>query len=206
MARYQRKDTYHQKAKREGFRSRAAYKLEELQRAHRMLRRGQRVVDLGCWPGGWLQVAARLVGPRGRVVGVDKAALDPPLDLANVIAFQADLEEPSVAKRILGALDGRQADVLLCDAAPKLTGIRATDRAHEERLLEAVEALIPLLLQPGGAMILKILEGPEASAVEKRIRARFDKKKATRPDSSRKGTTERYLVASGYRGPTEPAD
>ena len=81
-----------------------------------------------------------------------------------------------------------------------MTGIRDTDRANEERLLEAVEALIPQLLRPGGAMILKILEGPEAQAIEKRIRPHFEKKKATRPDASRKGSSERYLVAQGYRG------
>ncbi len=158
-------------------------------------------MDLGCWPGGWLQVAAKIVGSAGLVVGVDKAALQPPLNLANVFAIQADLEEPSVSKAILDALGGEAADALLCDAAPKLTGIRDTDRANEERLLEAVEALIPLLLRPGGAMIVKILEGPEARAIEKRLRSRFDQKKATRPDSSRKGTSERYLVAKGYRGP-----
>jgi 23S rRNA (uridine2552-2'-O)-methyltransferase len=135
------------------------------------------------------------------VVGVDKTAIDPSLELANVFAIQADLENPSVSKAILDALGGAPADVLLCDAAPKLTGVRDTDRANEERLLEAVEALIPQLLRPGGAMIVKILEGPEAQAIEKRLRSLFDQKKATRPDSSRKGTSERYLVARGYRGP-----
>ena len=201
MARYRRKDAYHQRAKREGFRSRAAYKLQELQRAHRVLRRRDRVVDLGCWPGGWLQVAAGLVGPEGRVVGVDLAAIDPPLELANVVAIRGDLGEASVSKAILEALGGAPADVLLCDAAPKLTGVKATDRAREEALLESVEALIPELLRPGGALVLKILEGPEAQAVERRIRGRFDRAKATRPDASRKGTRERYLVARGYRGP-----
>jgi 23S rRNA (uridine2552-2'-O)-methyltransferase len=200
MARYRRKDAYHQKAKREGFRSRAAYKLQELQRAQRVVSRGDRVVDLGCWPGGWLQVAAQLVGPKGRVVGVDLAEIDPPLELANVVAIQGDLSEASVSKGILEALGGWPCDVLLSDAAPKLTGVKATDRAREELLLEAVEALIPLLLRPGGSLILKILEGPEAQAIERRIRGRFDKAKATRPDASRKGTSERYLVARGYRG------
>jgi 23S rRNA (uridine2552-2'-O)-methyltransferase len=200
MARYQRKDAYHQRAKREGFRSRAAYKLQELQRAQRVVSRGDRVVDLGCWPGGWLQVAAQLVGPKGRVVGVDLAEIDPPLELANVIAIQADLSEAAVSKAVLEALGGEPCDVLLSDAAPKLTGVKATDRAREEALLEAVEALIPVLLRPGGSLILKILEGPEAQAIERRIRGRFEKAKATRPDSSRKGTSERYLVARGYRG------
>jgi 23S rRNA (uridine2552-2'-O)-methyltransferase len=199
MARYHRKDALHQKAKREGFRSRAAYKLQELQQAQRVLSRGDRVVDLGCWPGGWLQVASQLVGPKGRVVGVDLAVIDPPLDLANVVAIQADLSEIAVSKEILDALGGELCDVLLSDAAPKLTGVKATDRAREELLLESVEALIPLLLRPGGSLILKILERPEAQAIERRIRSRFEKAKATRPDSSRKGTSERYLVARGFR-------
>jgi 23S rRNA (uridine2552-2'-O)-methyltransferase len=157
-------------------------------------------VDLGCWPGGWLQVASRIVGPRGRVVGVDVAAIEPPLNLANTIAIQADLADPGVSAAILDALGGEAGDVLLCDAAPKLTGVRATDRAREEALLEAVEGLIPQLLRPGGAMILKVLEGPEAQAVERRIKPLFERAKATRPEASRKGTSERYLVARGYRG------
>ena len=181
-------------------RSRAAYKLQELQRAHGVLRRGQRVVDLGCWPGGWLQVAAREVGPEGRVVGIDLAEISPPLGLANVLALQGDLSDPSALARVREALGAERADVLLSDAAPKLTGVRATDRAREEALLESVEALIPELLRPGGALVLKLLEGPEALAIERRIRSCFEGAKATRPDASRKGTTERYLVATGYRG------
>jgi len=155
-------------------------------------------VDLGCWPGGWLQVAAQAVGPRGRVVGVDKAAIDPPLENANVVAFVDDLEEVGVAERILEALGG-PADVLLSDAAPKLTGVRITDRANEERLLEAIEALIPKLLRPGGDLLLKIMEGPEAQAIDKRIRAGFTKSKTVKPAASRKGTTERYLLARGRK-------
>ena len=139
---YERADHYHQRAKREGYRSRAAYKLEEIQRAHGVLRPGQRVVDLGCWPGGWLQVAARVVGPRGRVVGVDLAAIEPPLDNANTIAFEGDITEAAVRKRILEELGG-PADVLLSDAAPKLSGIRVADRAREEALLEAIKARVP---------------------------------------------------------------
>ncbi len=199
MARYERKDAFYRKAKAEGLRSRAAYKLEELQREHGILRRGQQVVDLGCWPGGWLQMAARIVGPGGRVVGVDLAAIEPPLGLENAIALQGDLTDPGTCERILAELGGRPADVLLSDAAPKLTGIRDADRAREEALLEAIEALIPKLLRPGGAMIVKLLEGPEAQAIERRLRARFASATSTRPDASRKGTSERYLVLKGLR-------
>ena len=199
MARYQRKDHYHQRAKREGYRSRAAYKLEEIQRAQRLLRPGQRVVDLGCWPGGWLQVASAAVGARGRVVGVDRAEIEPALDNENVIAMCGDLAEPRVWKDILEALGGL-ADVVLSDAAPKLSGVRATDCAREEALLEGVEAALPTLLRPGGSLLLKILEGPDAQRVDRRIRERFERARGMRPRASRKGSTERYLVARGYRG------
>jgi 23S rRNA (uridine2552-2'-O)-methyltransferase len=202
VARYERKDAFYRKAKAEGMRSRAAYKLEELQREHRILRAGQRVVDLGCWPGSWLQVAAKIVGPGGRVVGVDLAAIEPPLGLENAVALQGDLADPTTCERVLAELGGRPADVLLSDAAPKLTGIRDADRAREEALLEAIEALIPKLLRPDGAMILKLLEGPEAQVIERRLRARFASASSTRPDASRKGTSERYLVLKGLQAHT----
>jgi len=199
VARYERKDHYHQRAKREGYRSRAAYKLEEIQRAQRLLRPGQRVVDLGCWPGGWLQVASAVVGARGRVVGVDRAEIEPSLEKENVIAICGDLLKPRVWKDVLEALGGL-ADVVLCDAAPKLTGVRATDCAREEALLEAVEAALPTLLRPGGSLLLKILEGPDAQRVERRIRDRFERARGVKPSASRKGTTERYLLARDSRG------
>ena len=198
MARYDRKDAFHQRAKREGYRSRAAYKLQEMERAQSLLSRGARVVDLGCWPGGWLQVAAEAVGPEGRVVGVDLAALDAPLGLANVFAFQGDFAEARVLEEILERLGG-PAGVLLSDAAPKLTGVRATDRAREEALLAAIEAALPRLLVPGGALLVKLLDCPEAAGFVKRIRARFDSARELRPAASRKGSSERYLLARGHR-------
>jgi 23S rRNA (uridine2552-2'-O)-methyltransferase len=193
----ERKDAFHQRAKREGYRSRAAYKLDEFQRDHQLLRPGDRVVDLGCWPGGWLQVAAEAVGPSGRVVGVDLAAIAPPISFETVIAFQADLAEPGVAARILDALGG-PADAVLSDAAPKLTGIRATDRAHEEALLEAIEALLPALLRPGGTLVAKLLEGPEAQAVAKRLQERFASARITKSQATRKGSSEKYLIARDF--------
>jgi 23S rRNA (uridine2552-2'-O)-methyltransferase len=200
MARYERKDAFHRRAKREGLRSRAAYKLAEIDRAERLLAKGARVVDLGCWPGGWLQVAAEAVGPGGRVVGVDLAAIEPPLDLANVFALQGDLTEPAVLATLLERLGG-PADVVLSDAAPKLTGVRATDRAREEALLAAIEAALPRLLAPGGAALVKLLDCPESAGFAKRLRLRFDSARELRPEASRKGSSERYLVARGYRGP-----
>ncbi len=196
---YRHKDPYRERARREGFRSRAAYKLQEIQRSHRLLRPGQKVVDLGCWPGSWLQVAAREVGAAGRVVGVDLAEIAPPLDEANVVALRADLADPATVLLVLDAL-GARAHVLLCDAAPKLSGVRPTDRANEERLLEAIEGWIPELLRPGGDLLLKILEGPEALAIDRRIRSGFARAKTLRPRASPRGTAERYLLARDFRG------
>lgn len=196
---YERKDALYHRAKREGLRSRAAYKLEELQRAHHVLRPGQRVADLGAWPGGWMQVAAEIVGSKGRVIGVDLAAIEPFPDRANVIAIQGDLAEPGVEARILDVLGG-PADVVLSDAAPKLTGVRPTDRAREEALLEAIEALAPKLLRPGGALLLKLLESPEAQAVADRLGRRFAARKTTRLQASRQGSSEKYLIARDFGG------
>ncbi|MCG8591957.1 MAG: RlmE family RNA methyltransferase [Proteobacteria bacterium] len=173
-----------------------------MQQSARVLRRGDRVVDLGCWPGGWLQVASEVVGPRGRVVGVDKAPIEPDLELANVVALLGDLEDPEVAQSIREALGG-PAQVVLSDAAPKLTGIRDADRAAEERLLEAIERLFRALLRPGGQLLVKLLEGPEAAALAKRWRRSFREGRTLKPKASRKGSSERYWLGRGYLGTSE---
>lgn len=198
MPRYDRKDHFHQQAKREGYRSRAAYKLLELSKNRPLLRRGDQVIDLGCWPGAWLQVAADQVGPKGRVVGVDLAETEA-LDRANVFALVGDLTQPAVIEEVLAKLGG-PAHVLLSDAAPKLTGVRATDRAAEEALLLGIEAALPRLLRPGGRLLLKIMDGPEAQAIDKRLRRSFEQARTLKPAASRRGTTERYLFGAGYRG------
>jgi 23S rRNA (uridine2552-2'-O)-methyltransferase len=145
-------------------------------------------------------VAAAAVGARGRVVGVDIDRVDPPITNENVFAFQGDIAEASVIAALLEALGG-PADLLLCDAAPKLTGVRDADRANEAALLEAIERALPELLRPGGDALVKILESAEAQAVDKRLRARFTRAKSVRPAASRPGTRERYLLAFGFRGP-----
>ena len=202
MADYQPKDAFHRRARREGYRSRAAYKLLEFQQRHRLLAAGQRVLDLGCWPGSWLQVAAREVGVRGRVVGVDLSEVAP-LDFANVVAFRGDFTQPSVRIRLLELLGGGMADVLLSDLAPKLSGVRARDRALEAELLMAVEDALPSLLRPGGHLLLKLLDSPEAQEVARRLGARFRNAKSSRPRATRKGSSERYLLGQGFRGPPD---
>lgn len=163
------------------------------------------MVDLGCWPGGWLQRAAQDVGPSGRVVGIDRAAIDPPLGLANVTALCGDLADPETVERLRDALGG-PADVVLCDAAPKLTGVRDRDRAAEEDLLCAVEALLPRLLRPGGDLLLKILDGPEAQQVDLRIRKSFARAKTQKVQATRKGSSERYLLARGFTPRAHPGE
>jgi len=143
-------------------------------------------------------VAAEAVGADGRVIGVDRAAVDEPLGLAQVSTLEADLGDPGLPQLVTQALGGL-ADVVLSDAAPKLTGIRASDRALEEELLEAVVKLLPQVLRPGGDLLLKILEGPEAQAIEKGLRTRFARAKTHKPSASRKGTSERYLLARDFR-------
>ncbi|MFP6640374.1 MAG: RlmE family RNA methyltransferase [Myxococcota bacterium] len=194
-----RKDHFHQRAKREGFRSRAVYKLAQLQGAHRVLRSGQKVVDLGCWPGGWLEEASRAVGARGRVVGVDLQAIDPPLELNNVVALVGDLTDPGIADRVLETLGG-PCHVLLSDAAPKLSGVRETDDAAEECLLEAIESLLAGLLRDRGDLLVKLLECPDAQAFQRRLRERFESVKTVKAAATRKGSRERYLLARGFQG------
>src|SRR5690349_3881144 len=129
---YRRKDAYYRRARAAGYRARSAYKLAELDARFRLLHRGDAVVDLGAWPGGWLQVALERVGPEGRLVGVDVVPIDP-LGAPNVQLLTADVREATSGAAILSAL-GRPADVVLSDLAPKLTGIRDADDARSAEL------------------------------------------------------------------------
>jgi 23S rRNA (uridine2552-2'-O)-methyltransferase len=157
------------------------------------------VVDLGCWPGSWLEEAARAVGAQGRVVGLDLVAIEPPIANRNVEALVGDMTEPVSAERILESLGG-PCDVLLSDAAPKLSGVRERDDAAEEYLLLAVEALNEPLLKKGGDLLIKLLECPEAQAFQQRLRARYSSVKTVKSAATRKGSRERYLLARGFYG------
>jgi 23S rRNA (uridine2552-2'-O)-methyltransferase len=195
---YERKDAYYQRAKREGYRSRAAYKLEEIQRRARVLRAGQAVVDLGAWPGGWLQVAGAIVGARGVVVGVDVAEIAP-LPLASVKLVHGDVGDPAIVAAIRELL-GRPADVVLSDLAPKLSGIAPRDAARAEELAARALAAVDALLRPGGALVMKTFDGAGAEAVRAGVRARFASVRTIGLEATRKGSSERYLVATGFKG------
>ena len=194
---YDRKDAFYQRAKRKGYRSRAAYKLLELQKRGRVLKRGQVVVDLGAWPGGWLQVAAALVGPTGRVVGVDLAEIDP-LPIPQIIVLRDDVSDPGCATRVWEVL-GRKADVILSDLAPKLTGIGPRDAAHAAILAEATRTLAVSLLIPGGTLVTKTLGGKEGELARAALKELFSGVRQLGLDATRKGSSELYLIATGFR-------
>ncbi|HWP34974.1 MAG TPA: RlmE family RNA methyltransferase, partial [Thermodesulfobacteriota bacterium] len=194
-----RRDPFYRRAKREGYRSRAAYKLAELDARHRLLRPGARVLDLGCAPGGWLQVAAERVGPEGRVVGLDLAPVAP-LPEPNVVVIRGDLRDPAALAAAAQALAG-PADVVLSDLSPKLSGVRATDIARSLELLEAAAEAARRLLRTGGSLVAKVFTAPETADWIARLRPAFARVAVETPQATRKGSTETYVVATGFRRP-----
>jgi 23S rRNA (uridine2552-2'-O)-methyltransferase len=194
---YERKDAFYKKAKREGYRARSAYKLIELNREFRVLRPGMQVVDLGSWPGGWVQVAAELVGQTGKVVGIDLVALEP-LSFTHVTLLQGDATDPTQQERILAVL-GSPADVVLSDMAPKLTGIGEVDEARSMELCRAAFHCAQTLLRSGGMLLLKVFMGSEHKTFLSELRLAFTSVKTTKPESSRKGSAETYVFATGFK-------
>jgi 23S rRNA (uridine2552-2'-O)-methyltransferase len=194
---YQRKDAHYRRAKAAGYRARSAYKLAELDDRFGLLKPAARVADLGAWPGGWLQVAAERVGANGRIVGVD---LDPiePLAMPNVTCLQGDLRDAATIERVVQALGGL-ASCVLSDAAPKLTGIRATDDARCEELFESMLHSLPGLLAPGGSLLAKAFMGSGHQASMVRLKGTFAGVKTTRPGASRRGSSELYVFARHFQ-------
>jgi 23S rRNA (uridine2552-2'-O)-methyltransferase len=162
------------------------------------VRRGDAVVDLGSWPGSWLQVLAERVGPTGRVVGVEIRPVEP-LE-AWVTLLQLDLTEPAAPGRVADAL-GRPARAVFCDAAPKMTGIREVDRAAIEELYEGALRVARAVLEPGGSLVLKGFPGPESDRFRGVLRAAFQKVSEVRPEGKRRTSKEFYWLA----GPDRPA-
>jgi 23S rRNA (uridine2552-2'-O)-methyltransferase len=202
VAAYERKDAVYRRAKREGFRSRAAIKLEELDRLFSLLRSGQKVVDLGCWPGGWLQVCADRVGPRGRVVGVDVAETEE-VERPNVVVLTADVYDEGLADRVRDALGG-PADLLLSDLAPKLSGIAASDSARHAALVQRALELARVWLAPGGIFLAKLFMDGEYQDLIRDIRATFSNVKSRKLDTTRKGSSELYVCGRGLKATAPP--
>ena len=188
-------DPYVAAARRQGYRSRAAFKLIELDQRFRLLRPNRRVVDLGCAPGGWTQVAIERVGARGRVLGVDLAETEP---LAGAILLRADLRDPETIAAIRSALGGG-ADVVLSDMAPAATGHHATDHLRIVALAEAAFAAAEEILEPGGIFVAKVFQGGAEGALLAGLKQSFAEVRHAKPPASRAESAETYVVAKGFR-------
>ncbi len=193
--RRQLNDPYVAAARRQGYRSRAAFKLIELDERFHLLRPGGRVVDLGCAPGGWTHVAAERVGRRGLVVGVDIVETAP---LAGAVLLRADLREAEAVAAIRDALGGG-ADVVLSDMAPAATGHAATDHLRIVALAEAAFAVAEELLEPGGIFVAKVFQGGAEGALLARLKQSFAELRHAKPPASRAESAETYVVAKGFR-------
>jgi 23S rRNA (uridine2552-2'-O)-methyltransferase len=190
-------DPYVARAKREGMRSRAAYKLSEIDDKARFLKKGARVVDLGAAPGGWSQVAAKRIGApqQGRVVAIDLLAIDP---LPGVEFMQLDFLDPSAPDKLKALLGGR-ADVVLSDMAANATGHRKTDHIKIVALVEAAAEFAHEVLAPGGTFLAKVLQGGTEAALLGPLKRDFTTVKHVKPQASRSDSAELYLLATGFR-------
>lgn len=188
-------DPYVKRAQQDGYRSRAAYKLLELQEKDRLLAPGMRVVDLGAAPGSWSQVATRLVGPQGLVVALDLLEMDP---LAGVTFLRGDFREAETLAALEQALGSEPLDLVLSDMAPNISGTSVVDQARAMYLVELAFELARERLRPGGGLVVKIFQGAGFDEYLRTLRQFFDKVASRKPQSSRRESRELYLVAKGF--------
>jgi 23S rRNA (uridine2552-2'-O)-methyltransferase len=199
-------DPYVARAKREGFRSRAAFKLAEIDERYKVLKPGARVVDLGAAPGGWSEIAARRVGAGGRVIALDILDMKP---VPGVEFLQLDFLDPSAPQRLEAMLgsggdapgrDQIKADVVLSDMAANATGHRQTDHLRIMALAEAAAEFARQVLAPGGVFLCKVLQGGTEAALLAELKRDFSSVKHVKPPASRSDSSELYLLAKGFRG------
>ena len=196
-------DPYVARAKREGLRSRAAFKLAEIDERYKVLKPGNRVVDLGAAPGGWSEVAARRVGATGRVIALDILDMKP---ISGVAFLQLDFLDPSAPERLQAMLGSSaaeksqaKANVVLSDMAANATGHRATDHLKIMALAEAAAELAHDVLKPGGAFLCKVLQGGTEGALLAELKRDFATVRHVKPAASRSDSAELYVLATGYR-------
>ncbi|ALO47498.1 23S rRNA (uridine(2552)-2'-O)-methyltransferase RlmE [Pseudohongiella spirulinae] len=189
-------DPYVKRAQQDGYRSRASYKLIELINKDNLLKSGMLVVDLGSAPGGWSQVVAPLVGDRGRVIASDILPMD---SIADVEFIQGDFTEQSVFDQIMQTLGGSQADLVISDMAPNISGVDAADQAASMYLVELALDMAQQVLKPGGNFVAKVFHGEGYDDYVKAVRSHFDKVVIRKPEASRARSREVYLVAKGFR-------
>jgi 23S rRNA (uridine2552-2'-O)-methyltransferase len=189
-------DPFAQKAKEEGYRSRAAYKLIEINEKFKIIKKGDSVVDLGAAPGGWTQVCVDLVGPKGQVIGLDLQPMEP---VEGAVIFEGDFTEEEVEERVIESLGGL-VDVVLSDMAAPACGIASVDHIRIMNLLELVYEFSLKTLKPGGHMAAKVLRGGTENQLLNKLKKSFKTVAHFKPNSSRADSSEMYLVALGFKG------
>lgn len=193
---YDRKDAYYRQAKKEGYKSRAAYKLLELNKKYQLIRSGDTVLDCGAAPGGWSQVALELIGGKGRVVGIDLQLIDDIID-TRFTFIHGDLTHQSVLDAALAV--SPIYDSVISDAAPKTTGIREADHGGSVELITIIWNFTKKVLKPKGSFTFKLFEGPDRDKLVKELKPHFDSIKLIRPDATRKGSMEMYIICKGFK-------
>ncbi len=194
---YKRKDGFYRQAKLKGYRSRAAFKLKQLDQDYHLIKQGDRVVDLGCAPGGWMQVAQELVGEQGFVLGIDMIPIEN-LGGKNIAFLQGDIRDDWIAEAIRDKLGG-PADLVMSDLSPNLTGIKHADHHHSVQLSRDAFRLAKVILKRRGSFLVKIFLGPKFDSFKKEMEASFETVKSTRPEATRKASRELYLIGKGYQ-------
>ncbi|SFQ85945.1 23S rRNA (uridine2552-2'-O)-methyltransferase [Halopseudomonas formosensis] len=190
-------DPYVKKAQKDGYRSRASYKLLEIQEKDRLLRPGMTVVDLGAAPGGWCQVASRLIGEKGRIIASDILPMD---GIADVTFIQGDFTEDEVFEQILAAIGGQPVDLVISDMAPNMSGTPAVDQPRAMYLCELALDMAARVLRPGGDFLIKVFHGEGFDDYYRDLRTRFDKVLTRKPGASRDRSRETYLLGRGFKG------
>ena len=195
MPTYVPRDRFYRKARKQGLASRAAFKVVELIDRFNLVKRGARVIDLGCAPGGWLAILARAVGPGGKVVGVDLAECGH--SAPSVVTIAGDVLDPATADAVAAELVNG-ADLITSDLSPKLSGIAERDQARARELIEAALTLAERSLRPGGAMVAKLFMHADFDQLVGKFKARFRDVRVARTKASRPGSSELYIVARGF--------
>lgn len=206
--RERRQDPWYKKAKKEGWRTRASYKLLQLDERFELFHEGDRVVDLGAAPGGWAQVAAEIVGETGSVVGVDLDAIEPfaegEVTAATPVTFlRGDMTKADTVAKVLQAVDG-VADVVISDMSPNISGTYSIDHARSVYLCEMALSFAEKVLRRGGSFVCKMFEGEDTKVFLDKARKRFTEVKVTSPAASRDASSEVYVVARGFTGMVMP--
>lgn len=189
-------DPFVKMAQKDGYRSRASYKLLEIQDKDKILRPGMTVVDLGSAPGGWSQVTSRVIGDKGTLIASDILPMD---SIADVTFIQGDFTEQTVFEQILSAINNNPVDLVISDMAPNMSGIRTADQAGAMYLCELALDLACRVLRPGGDFLIKIFQGDGFDHYLSEVRARFEKVQIRKPLSSRDRSREQYLLARGLK-------